>query len=288
MLLNPTTVVFNQGRRPRTLVLGSQAYPLSEGEPGPLAVSLHYLFATGSGPFGDIQVYQIGADSSPYTIEPGSPPEAIVADPSGTLYVEYYGGVAISVYPIGSTNPSRYLGGSGSGLMITDRLGNLYVTQGNSVSVYGPGSSTPFETISSGISGVAGLAVSPRERLYVTNSGTNSITAYDYKQTVPVETITAGLTGVGSLAVGPTGTLYAMAGLGVVAEYDAGGTTLSRTVTPPSCCRGALAVDDRDALYVIGTGRWGPIYVYRSKETQSPARQLGTSNVYQTIIGPAW
>jgi len=284
--LNPTTVVFNAGRRPRTLVLGSQEYPLSEGMPGALAVSLHYLFATGSGPFGNINVYQIGSSSSGYTIEAGIPPNSIVADPSGNLFVEGYGGIA--VYPIGSTYPSRYLGDNKSGLMLTDRLGNLYVSEGNSVSVYGPGSSTPFETISSGISGVAGLAVSPRERLYVANSGTNSITAYAYKQTVPDETITEGLTGVGSLAVGPTGTLYAMAGSDLVAEYDAGGTALSRTVTPPSCCRGALAVDDRDALYVIGTGRWGPIYVYRSKETQTPTRQLGTSNVYQIAIGPAW
>jgi sugar lactone lactonase YvrE len=283
-----TVVVYDAGHGPRTdTVYEPVPYPYSSGQPGPIAVSNAYLFGTNMA--GVIYAFPLGSNSAAYSIG-GAFPQYLVVDASGNLYVSA-GGASVYVYAPGATTPSTMItdGLTNAGLMLVDRLGNLYVSNGSNVVVYATGTTTPLETISSGIDQVAGLAVGPKEKLYVSNAGNDTITGYTFHQTTPSETITAGLTGVGSIAIGPTGTLYAIAGSGTVTEYDNGGTAVSRTVTPPSCCIANIAVDALDDLYVVGPAKRkrGSIFVFPTGKTKA-LHKLVTSRTYEITIGPAW
>ena len=278
----PHIIMFDDGGK-ETANLGFPSDKELYYQPSPFAVSDGYIFQSDTF-HAAIFAWPIGGSGVAYSIPETKTVQSMAVDGSGDLYV-LTGSSEVAVYQPGVAQPSRTIaaGIHGARVIAVDGLGYLYAGGQSRVSVYASGSSTPTEIIKQGVSGVVGMAIGGKERLYVANGGTNAVTAYTFGKRIPDETITAGLGTVGPIAVGPTGTLYAVAGVGAIAEYDKGGTTLSRTAVVSRCCSGNIVVDPNDTLYVIA----GPVYSVLSKQTKV-ARRYEVDRGYQLAIGPQW
>ncbi len=243
----PHIILFDDGGK-ETANLGFPSDKELYYQPSPFAVSDGYIFQSDTF-HATIFAWPIGGPGVAYGIPETKTVQSMAVDASGNLYV-LTGSSQVAVYQPGVAQPSRTIadGIHGATLIAVDGLGYLYAGGPSRVSVYASGSSAPAEIIKQGVSGVVGLAIGGKERLYVANLGTNAITAYTFGKKVPSETITAGLGTVGAIAVGPTGTLYAVAGSGAIAEYDKGGTTLSRTAVVSHCQRQHRRGPERHAV----------------------------------------
>jgi hypothetical protein len=115
----------------------------------------------------------------------------------------------------------------------------------------------PIGTITTGISGPAGLAVDKPGNLYVSNTANGTVTMYAPGQKTPAVTYSKELTFPGSVAVGVDGTVYVgnivdgSFSPGSVVEYPKGSTTPSLTIKDSNFLGvAALALDAKNNLYV--------------------------------------
>jgi len=101
----------------------------------------------------------------------------------------------VRVYKLGTSYPQLLLTITQAirtpDALALDPYGNLYVANlnGQSVSVYGPGSSVPGWVITNGIHFPKALALGPQANLYVSNLYENTVTAYRYRSVDPFLTV---------------------------------------------------------------------------------------------------
>ncbi len=173
--------------------------------------------------YGPIFVFAPGSTSPYWTIPSADYSNALNFDKSGNLYVVNSGSNegdpgSVTVYASGQSTPMRTItdGIVHPSALAFDSSGHLYVlnycvpgsTSGcvpnPSVTVYAPGGTSPIRTITQGIGGVGGIAVSADDILYVANSAASgTVTLYKKKSDVPSRTISNGITDPVGIAVRP-------------------------------------------------------------------------------------
>ncbi len=137
-----------------------------------------------------------------------------------------------------------------------DGSGNVYVAnfQGNTVSVFAPGATSPTATLT-GLSSPNNLIVDGSGNLYVANRGNNTVSKFTSGATTPSATLT-GLSGPGAMTFDSNGNLYvANAAAGPISKFAPGDTTPSATLSGVLNAD-ALAFDNSGNLYAanFGTG----------------------------------
>lgn len=167
-----------------------------------------------------------------------------------------------------------------------DRKGVLYVAAGSSVLEFKPGATTPFRTITQGVTDAEAVTVDARENLYAINNAGEAVTCVEYPagSVQPSRTLT--MTVYGSLFGFPGG-----------ATFDAKGNLYVAALFYPQTnghvfrfahdrktgkdlglaavgSQDGLAFDAKGNLYV---GDFGPIAVYRPGATQ-PFATLGVES----------
>ena len=173
-------------------------------------------------------------------------PAALAVDDSRNLYVANEDSNAVTEFAFGQTTPLRNIvTGDGPDDLLLDGSDNLYVAnekaspQG-SVTVFAPGSATPMRTITEGINDPLELCLDNAKNIYVLNRGGAAYTA-------PTVTVyAAGSTKLLRTIDLTPKTLYYAMGLdssanvyvaedsgaqGAVRVYEAGGSTLLRSIT---------------------------------------------------------
>lgn len=205
---------------------------------------------------------------------------ALLAGRLGYLYASTSGPV-ILVYAPGCTRIANtiHLGEfDGSGAMVFDRSGNLYVgTQPHAVSVFAPtrrpGHVRLVRQIRDGINHVTALAMGPSDDLFVGNykgKGDGYVTVYPRLGLKPTLKITKGVGGINALAVDSKGRLYvAIADYrvpsGWVSVYAPGGTKPVRKLHIFNPL--AFAIDPSDNLYVLSP-QPNAVFVYNPGATK--------------------
>jgi sugar lactone lactonase YvrE len=169
--------------------------------------------------------------------------------------------------------------------LATDASGNAYVAGDGVISVYPPGSTKPTRTISDGVDFPTQLAIDASGNLYVGNldpTACGSVTVYDAATGTLENTITDDVCEPVSLAFDSLGNLYvgneADTNSSYVTEYAAGTGSLLEKITKGINIPYGLALDPSDNLYVANHGA-GTVTVYPPNQT-SPSQTLtqGTSN----------
>jgi hypothetical protein len=150
---------------------------------------------------------------------------------------------------------------------------NVYATNlGNdTITAYKRGATTPFLTISNGISSPTGLIVDAAGNVYCANVGNDTVTEYPKGKTSPALTIP--ISGPEYLAIDSSDNLYVSTGLGVTefAPGSATGKDLGLTIGPP----GALEVDKAGNIIVIDSSA-NTIDVFLAGQT-TPSKQLAVT-----------
>ena len=142
----------------------------------------------------------------------------MAVDRSGNLIVEFF------QYPEKVSHVQSFAPGSSTGTEIRvsgiseidtgfafDRSGKLFANGGNGlangINVYAPGSSQPERTISKGLNGATGLALSSSGALFVANypgaEGASFVTEYAPGGSIPINTFNGNLTAIFGIAVRP-------------------------------------------------------------------------------------
>lgn len=134
-----------------------------------------------------------------------------------------------------------------------DNSGVVYVANEatNTISEYGPGSGTPFLTIS-GLDGVTALTTDKFNQLYVGlyNAGSGSVEVFAVGGTVPLRTITNGIGLATGLAVDAADTLYVLNSQTNVSVYAKNTVDPARIITNGVTVPQALALDSSGNLFV--------------------------------------
>ena len=210
------------------------------------------------------------------------------------LYVANYYANTVTVYDGTGTSVQRTIkfGISLPRALAVDRLGNLYVANtvsgtlyGGSVAVYSPGGASPLRTITQGINDPVALAFDRLGNLYVANATWNSsVTVYAPGSTALLRTISDGVNEPLAIVLDPAGNLYvANYGAASVTQYASGTVSMLRQITDGIDYPDALALDAAGNLYVANSmyadndGR--TVTVYASSST-SVARTI-TDGVYR-------
>ena len=163
-------------------------------------------------------------------------PEALVFSKSGNLFVGNNGSSHITVYPPGGVHVIRtIITHNGPLALALNPAQDLFSVNNFNVTVYKPGTTSPYRTISDGISLPSTLAFDSAGNLYVANWGVNmfrsSISIYLPGQSSPTREITAGIGYPLSLAFDQAGNLYvANSALNTVTEYAPGSSKVERTI----------------------------------------------------------
>src|SRR5579862_3555261 len=194
------------------------------------------------------------ASRSPHaTASPGR--HLHVANASNSTVTEYEGAQFLRTIPPG-LNPRA---------LAFDASGNLYVAnnphsdgEGNTVTVYAPGSTTAMQTISQGLFDPTAIAVDASGNLYVANRGAWTVTVYAPGSTSVLRTISYsdGISYPVALAFDGAGNLYVANqyeepdGSVSVTVYAPGGTSPLRKISQGMDRPQALAFDNSGNLYV--------------------------------------
>jgi hypothetical protein len=162
------------------------------------------LYATNSlYGYNSVAVYGKGEKIPKYHIRKGiASPDALAIDSADDLYVCNGAAHDVSVYPSGSTSPSRTLETAAYPSAITlGKNGSVYVASTNSkeVDIFAPGATRPTVVISS-VSGSSALAIDGRNNLYVANSA--GVEVYDATTGVLERTLTENISQSTALALG--------------------------------------------------------------------------------------
>lgn len=202
---------------------------------------------------------------------------------SGELYVDTEsrpgsGQHTITAFAPGSDVASYAISQPGfPSSLVTDRQGNLYVstwTQQSSsgtavVAVYEPGATTPFRTISAGVTFPQQMQFDSLGNLYVSNWGKPSTVAvYAPNESSPKYVIRAGTNCPCPAAVGK-GEIYVAwsnNSKGTIEAFATGSTTPQRTIHFGEANVSLLAVDPAGNLYVCCT-KQNSIAVFRNGAT---------------------
>lgn len=152
-----------------------------------------------------------GSTRSELTIPIGYPPHGVALDANNNVYVSYNTGAhgggpgTVNEYAPGSTKgknlnlPIGWAAGD-----VIDGSGNLLVAdQSNSaVYVFPPGSTTPSQTITQGLSDPVNLAFDASfKHLYVEDAVVDGVLVYDYPSATYVTTLNNGATAISGVAV---------------------------------------------------------------------------------------
>jgi hypothetical protein len=156
-----------------------------------------------------------GSTRSKLTIPIGYPPHGVALDAHGNVYVSYNTGAhgagpgTVNEYPPGSTKgknlklPIEWAAGD-----VIDGSGNLLVADQSAaaVDVFPPGSSTPSQQITQGLSDPVNLAFDASfKHLYVEDAVVDGVLVYDYPSGTYVTTLNNGATAISGVAVYPEG-----------------------------------------------------------------------------------
>jgi hypothetical protein len=156
-----------------------------------------------------------GSTRSKLTIQIGYPPHGVALDANDDVYVSYNTGAhgggpgTVNEYPPGSTTgkdlnlPIGWAAGD-----VIDGSGNLLVCDQSKPAVYvfPPGSTTPSQTITQGLSDPVNLAFdSSFKHLYVEDAVVDGVLVYDYPSGNYVTTLNNGATGIDGIALYPEG-----------------------------------------------------------------------------------
>jgi sugar lactone lactonase YvrE len=156
-----------------------------------------------------------GRTRSKLTIPIGYPPHGVALDAHDNVYVSYNTGAhgggpgTVNEYAPGSTsgkNLNLPIGWAAGDAI--DGSGNLLVAdQSNSaVYVFPPGSTTPSQTITQGLSDPVNLAFDASfKHLYVEDAVVDGVLVYDYPSGTYVTTVNNGATAISGVAVYPEG-----------------------------------------------------------------------------------
>jgi hypothetical protein len=156
-----------------------------------------------------------GKTRSKLTIPIGYPPHGVALDARDNLYVSYNTGAhgegpgAVNEYAPGSTtgtNLNLPIGWAGGDAV--DGSGNLLVADQSNAAVYvfPPGSTTPSQTITQGLSDPVNLAFDASfKHLYVEDAVVDGVLVYDYPSATYVTTLNNGATAISGVAVYPEG-----------------------------------------------------------------------------------
>ena len=269
---------------------GKLLQTISQGVDHPTALAFDAsgeLYATNEEPadgtnyLGSVSVYAVGRVKPLRVLKQTAYPDAVAFDPSGNVYVAnrwYYGRSfyctigSVGVYAPGKSVPTRIIGGYGVVVdpkaLAFDAAGNLYVANrtisygscrdGDTITIFPPGGSSPSATISDGIVYPSALALAPGV-LYVANAPHHqnknlphgSVTVYDLSTDTLVRTITDGIRTPDALALDSAGNLY-VANLNGhnVTVYPPGGSSPSRVISKGATSPKALVFGAQGDLYV--------------------------------------
>lgn len=228
----------------------------------------------------------------------GAPPAAVQRRlPRDVVYVSDYVNEEVLAFPASTRakNPAPLLtialGTHPNGLWV-DRDGILYVAAYSSVLEFKPGLTTPFRTITDGVTGAEGVTVDKRGTLYVVNHAGADVTVVEYRHGggAPSQTLT--MTEPDSLFGFPGGATFDAAGNlyvstlfypetnGHVFRFAPGATTGTDLGLADVGSQDGLAFDAQGNLYV---GDLGPVAVYRPGATQ-PFETIGKSSDYPSFF----
>jgi sugar lactone lactonase YvrE len=152
------------------------------------------------------------------------------------LFVGNNGTSQITVYPPGGVHVIRtIITRNGPLALAFNQAQDLFSVNNFNVTVYKPGTTSPYRTISEGISLPSTLALDSAGNLYVANWGANmfrsSISIYLPGQSSPIREINKGIGYPLSLTFDQAGNLYvANSALSTVTEYAPGSSEVERTI----------------------------------------------------------
>jgi sugar lactone lactonase YvrE len=156
-----------------------------------------------------------GKTRSKLTIRLGYPPHGVALDANDNLYVSYntsaHGGGPgdVNEYPPGSANGKILdLSIGWAGGDVIDGSGNILVADqlNAAVDIFTPGSTSPSQTITQGLSDPVNLAFDKSfKHLYVEDDVVDGVLVYDYPSGTYVTTLDNGATGIDGIAVSPEG-----------------------------------------------------------------------------------
>jgi sugar lactone lactonase YvrE len=156
-----------------------------------------------------------GSTRSKLTIPIGYPPHGVALDAHDNVYVSYNTGAhgegpgAVNEYAPGSTGgknlnlPIGWAAGD-----VIDGSGNLLVCDQSNAAVYvfPPGSTSPSQTITQGLSDPVNLAFDASFKyLYVEDAVVDGVLVYEYPSGTYVTTLNNGATGIDGIALYPEG-----------------------------------------------------------------------------------
>jgi hypothetical protein len=145
-----------------------------------------------------VQNMTIGKRNPNFTISNQlSSPVYLAVDSAGVLYVANSCGITsgcyVTEYAPNGRGPIHFLGEDGPFYLVIDRQQNLYVLNfgefGPSLNEYRKDHTTPFRTITQGLSFPNAMAVDAAGTLYVANDSPATVTEYAPGQTTPKLTI---------------------------------------------------------------------------------------------------
>ena len=138
-----------------------------------------------------ITAYKPGATSPFLTISNGvSTPTGLTVDAAGTVYCANVGNDTVTEYPKGKTSPSLTIpmGSYDPEYLAVDAKDNLYVSAGNGVIVFAPGSTSGTDLDLNAVSPGA-IAVDKSGNIILVDSGANTIDVFPAGKTQPSKTI---------------------------------------------------------------------------------------------------
>jgi sugar lactone lactonase YvrE len=156
-----------------------------------------------------------GSTRSKLTIALGYPPHGVALDAHNNVYVSYNTGAhgegpgTVNEYAPGSTKgtnlnlPIGWAAGD-----VIDGSGNLLVCDQSNAAVYvfPPGSTTPSQTITQGLSDPVNVAFDASfQHLYVEDAVVDGVLVYDYPSGTYLTTLNNGATGISGIALYPEG-----------------------------------------------------------------------------------
>lgn len=162
-------------------------------------------------------------------------PEALVFSKAGYLFVGNNGSSQITVYRPSGELIRTIITHNGPLALAFGRTGYLFSVNNFNVTVYKPGGTTPYRTITDGISLPSTLAFDNGGNLYVANWGANmfrsTVSIYAPGQSIPSREIRKGIGYPLSMVFDSTGDLYvANSGPSTVTEYAPGSSDVERTI----------------------------------------------------------
>ncbi len=240
----------------------------------------------------DVTVYKPGSVKPMRALKSGIvAPDALAIDRSGRLYVANTANGSpakpantIAVFVPGATKPKYSIsnGVSGPGALAFDGKGNLYVKNGDTVTIYAPGSKTPELTISDCSDNVVtAIALDAKDNLY--EAAGYTICEFRPGTTAPLRTF-ATKGEFEELLFDGSGNLYALSdyGGGLLTVYSGGGPKVLRSIRKGIAQPTKMVFDKAGNLYVASSDG---IAVY-APDSVKPAKTIteGVTNPFCVAV----